>query len=113
MTSDLLKTFIVLLLTLFTFQESFSSDQNLVLNSKETINIYPNPVTGQDFTLTSNKPIDKILLFNIVGQEVINLSCEQEKQKKIVLPDRVEKGMYLVKAFHPDKTVSILKIIVK
>lgn len=75
-------------------------------NSK--VKIYPNPISNQ-MTIESNNEIQKVSIYNFLGQEVIN--CQPTSKNVTIQTNGIESGIYIAKSIMIDGTESILKFI--
>ncbi|WP_203295358.1 T9SS type A sorting domain-containing protein [Luteirhabdus pelagi] len=75
--------------------------------SKQKISIYPNPVSNSFQLQSGDMPIEKIIIFNALGQRVLS----QEKPKSVDV-SKLPSGYYLVEIIS-DGISSIQKIIIQ
>lgn len=68
-----------------------------------SMNVYPNPVIDQ---LTINAKFNKVVISNLVGQQVKTI----ETSNKTINVSSLSKGVYVVKAFNNGKQVGTAKI---
>lgn len=89
---------------LFGTSKSLSIDNELFLQTK----LYPNPVES-NFEVTTNQVIDKIIIYNLVGQELKSENFSSTKIK-MSLKD-IKSGIYITKIItaNSSKTIKILK----
>lgn len=71
------------------------------------ISMYPNPVTSS-LSISSVEKIDAILIYNVIGQEVMNLKVNNTNA--VINVSNFQNGIYIVKAFSEGK-VSTSKFI--
>lgn len=78
------------------------------------IKMYPNPVTGNEFTVLSEQLIVKLEVLNVIGSVVFRHENNQAYHTKIsVQLKNAERGVYMVRVtFLENKTV-IKKLLVK
>lgn len=75
--------------------------------------IYPNPVTNNQFQVTSDNEIASVELINVIGQTVYRQKNEVLSNDLTVVFGECDKGLYLVKInFNTNKSI-IKKIFVK
>ena len=78
---------------------------------ENSIRAYPNPFKNQ-LTIEANEPIQKVEIFNLLGQKVKNIEIDSptEKTINIELPE-LSQGNYLAKIFFEQKiqTVKLIK----
>ncbi len=75
--------------------------------------IAPNPNTGR-FTVTANSQIEKIEIYNSVGQQInFNSFSNINGNSKIIDLSNNDKGVYIVKVLYEDESFTIKKLIVK
>lgn len=79
-------------------------------NQLENISLYPNPVFDE-FTVTSDRHLSKVDVYNAMGQLVESMSTATAKLK-VDISD-LETGVYLVKVYSAEGNLSIHKIIKK
>ena len=84
-----------------------SDGQNVV-----NVEVYPNPVIGSTFTISSNIEIAEIAIINILGQEIFDQKSIGETKINIELEIK-EKGVYLVKVKSFDGRVTTKRILFK
>ena len=77
-----------------------------------TLEVFPNPVTGNDFTLSSNAEIAEVIIINILGQQVFEKQLLGETKINIELEIK-EKGIYLVQVKTYDGRVTTKRILFK
>jgi hypothetical protein len=78
-----------------------------------SISVYPNPVTSDHFTLSSQQAITEVEIFSVIGQSIYKQVLTKGLQKVDIESLNLEKGMYLVKVTSANKTTSVKKILVK
>lgn len=86
----------------------YSSFCELGLNDfdDESVIIYPNPVNDFLF-IQCEKPIKKIKVYNLLGQEMLNINQDFD----MISLHQIPKGVFLLKIFSIDRTTT--KIIIK
>jgi hypothetical protein len=74
--------------------ETAINENNLI-----SFNIYPNPISNGLFTVKAgtNESINKIEIFNILGQNVKTLNFDTQINKANVNVENLSHGQYLVK----------------
>ena len=79
------------------------------------IYIYPNPVTGGQFEVVSDKGIREVSVSNILGQPITQSPRTPWISHSIIitLPGEIAQGIYLVRVKTNDGRVAIRKILVK
>jgi hypothetical protein len=77
------------------------------------INVFPNPVVSDHFSLSSQQPVVEVEIFSVIGQSVYKQSYAKGLQQIEIGSLNLEKGMYLVKARYANKSTSVKKIMVK
>ncbi|TDD76451.1 T9SS type A sorting domain-containing protein [Flavobacterium caseinilyticum] len=82
---------------------------NLNVGDFETSNVvmYPNPVTNY-LTIEANSMIEKVVIYNILGQEVMVKS--PQSNSTIIQTNELQKGVYIIKT-SIDGKASVAKII--
>lgn len=87
------------------------STASTINNGIEGFALYPNPITNQRFTLTTNSFEQKeIAIFNVLGKKVFTTSISGTK-KVINLPN-ISRGLYLLKVTEGNKTATS-KLVIK
>jgi len=87
---------------------TFSDALSIPTFTSSKVKIYPNPISNQ-MTIESNIEIQKVFIYNLLGQEVIN--CQPTSNSVIIQTNGIESGVYLAKTIMIDGTESILKFI--
>lgn len=77
------------------------------------VTFYPNPVTGNQFTVKANENIKTIEVINLIGQAVLKHENKNVNGEVVVYYDNIDRGMYLVKVTFSDNGVIVKKILVK
>jgi len=77
--------------------------------SNDNIIFYPNPSTGQ-FIITSEKIIESIELYDVVGKKVF---VDTPKAKTIQINTSLHNGLYMYRAVLQDNSISSGKIIIQ
>jgi hypothetical protein len=85
----------------------FSYDQNPI-----SLEIFPNPVTGERFTVSTSTEISEITIVNILGQQVYDQQFIGETRINIELEIK-EKGVYLLQVKTLDGRVATKRILFK
>lgn len=87
---------------------TFSDALSIPAFSTSKVKIYPNPISNQ-MTIESNIEIQKVAIYNLLGQEVIN--CQPTSDSVTIQTNGIESGVYIAKSIMIDGTESILKFI--
>lgn len=87
---------------------TFSDALSVPTFDSSKVKIYPNPIINQ-MTIESNSEIEKVSIYNLVGQEVI--SCQPKTKSFTIQINAIESGVYIAKSTMIDGTESILKFI--
>ena len=74
--------------------------------------IFPVPVTGNRFTITSDKAFVFVRLTNIIGQETVREKYNYPRNRTDISFSNAQKGIYLVTIEFEDKTRTVKKILV-
>lgn len=77
------------------------------------LTIFPNPVSGDHFSISSNLAVKEIEIYSVIGQCVYTQSLKKGQQQIEVGPIDLEKGMYMVKVVSTNKVTTVKKILVK
>lgn len=90
-----------------------SNGQALSNTKKEVegFSVYPNPVVGSSFVLTSqNIKLKELFIYNVIGKQVFHRVFESKRLE--VNTSNLEKGLYLVRLVEGSR-VSVNKLVVK
>ena len=89
---------------------NFASVENIIVGEGSGVKIYPNPVRGESFTVTSTNEIKKVDVFSTTGAKVVS----QKGNGNIVTIDAtaLSAGVYFVKV-ETEIGASTSKLIVK
>lgn len=82
-------------------------------NASTWLNIYPNPVVSNRFTVSSKLPIKTVEVFNLIGQSVHLQSYVLDQAHVEISPLKLEKGVYIVKVTSSTNVTSAIKILIK
>ncbi len=89
-------SFIFLLLLSISAISLAAGNIYLALNDNGTeVNVFPNPVLGNEFTVQSNQGIEEIKIVNVLGQQVFAGAYINQKTVEIEL-DLPERGLFIV-----------------
>lgn len=104
-------TGILICLLAFPVQASGNSD---FTDGKEqkSLEVFPNPVIGNEFTIISDMEINEVHIINILGQQVFEKQYIGETKINIELEIK-EKGIYLVQVKTFDGRVTTKRILFK
>ncbi len=86
---------------------AYDSSVSISENSIEGLQFYPNPVTDL-ITIRADKVLDKIVIYNMIGQEVIVVN--NNKTNAQIDMSHLQKGVYFVKV-SADKTLTAFKVV--
>ncbi len=94
------------------------SQQDVNMSSNEIkpheVLIYPNPMTGEQFTVKSTQAISKVEVVNVIGKVIKRVENDNFALKELpILVGKQEKGLYLVKVSFDDNKTVIKKLLVK
>jgi len=76
------------------------------------LNIYPNPVVSEHFTITSDMMMKSVQVFDIMGKEIYNETFASPKKEAEVAIGQKYQGIYLVEVTFSDSRTTIQKILV-
>jgi len=82
---------------------------NEIDNSISVI-VYPNPSNSNFFNVTSSEVIKGIELFNVVGQQVIQLEGNKTDKQLLVETTNLPKGVYTVKVLSASNKTTVVKL---
>lgn len=91
----------------FEIQNSLSIDENIF--SESTL-AYPNPFTNQ-LTIEANEPIQKIEIYNLLGQKVKEIEFNSAEKSKNIELSELAQGNYIAKIYLVENTIKSIKII--
>lgn len=74
--------------------------------------IYPNPASGS-LTIEGNFEIERVKLYSLSGQQILNKKLNAHHKVKVNLPQDVAKGIYLVHIISHDQTVKVRKVMIE
>jgi hypothetical protein len=78
-----------------------------------TVNIYPNPVTGDHFLVTATLPVVSVEVYSVLGQTVFqNENTSQRKEMRVTITGQ-QSGFYFVKIKLLNNQVITRKILVQ
>ncbi len=91
------------------------ASQELSLEKKKEVLLYPNPVIGNiRFIVKSEEVISKVEVVNVIGKVINRTENDNFDIREVpIFVRKYEKGMYFVKITFEDKTSSIKKLLVK
>lgn len=83
-----------------------------VASSTEKANIYPNPVTDNEFVVKTQKDVNKVIVLSVTGQIVTTEKAFSRQMVRVDL-EKAKSGLYIVKVVYTDKTEYVHRLIVK
>ena len=89
---------------------NYASVENIVIGEGSGVKVYPNPVSGESFTITSSSDIKKIDVFSTTGAKVV--SQKANGNNVTVDASALSAGVYFVKV-ETESGASTSKLIVK
>jgi len=75
-----------------------------------TFSLYPNPATSQLSISNGNTPIQTIVVYNIMGAEILKISDINHSRAELTIAD-LQAGLYLVKVISA-KNTQVKKLII-
>lgn len=94
--------------------KGYSQDISYIEKKEKEALIYPNPLTGDKFTIKSESNIKKVEVVNVIGKVINRTENEDfEVHEILVYIGKCEKGMYFVKITFDDSKSMIKKLLVK
>jgi len=98
--------------------DEVSLKSSTVLNTSsiknEELNVFPNPVLGNQVHIRSNKKIDSVQLSNLFGQVVYtNNNPEMNDMITSIHVDKFPKGIYYLNIVNQDQTSTVKKISIR
>lgn len=91
-------------------------DYGLAVNdlpAQSSLNIFPNPVNAERFTITSLLPVKSVEIFNIIGQPVYNEQFTSPRKEIKVFTGQLDKGIYIVKVIFSNNSSAVRRFLVK
>lgn len=82
------------------------------ISLKNEMKLWPNPTMNNSFSIVANKNIDKIVVTNVIGQEIFTQKNVNARTSSINMLD-ANKGIYIVTAIMIDNSTSTTKVIFK
>ncbi len=80
--------------------------------TQSEMSLFPNPTVNNAFKINTNKPVQKVIISNLIGQEVYSNICGLKRNISINIPD-LQKGIYLVSVTMNDNSVVTQKVFLK
>ncbi|MDD3527183.1 MAG: lamin tail domain-containing protein [Bacteroidales bacterium] len=78
-----------------------------------TLNIYPNPVVADHFTLSSNIMMKSVVVFDLLGKQVLEQTFANPLNEAQVAIAENYNGLYLVKIYFVNGATTTQKILIK
>jgi hypothetical protein len=78
-----------------------------------SLNIYPNPIVNQNFTLRANKQMKSVQILGITGKVVFSADFEVASKTENVQFGALQTGLYLVKVVFTNNSSITQKIIIE
>ncbi|NCA86775.1 MAG: T9SS type A sorting domain-containing protein [Clostridia bacterium] len=78
-----------------------------------TLNIYPNPVVADHFTLSSNMMMKSVVVFDLLGKQVVEQTFSNPLNEAEVAIAENYNGLYLVKIYFVNGATTTQKILIK
>ena len=75
--------------------------------------MYPNPNTSGLLTVEAEEPIERVDIYNLLGQQVYRQELGSGSEKVELQIDQLQVGMYLVNLSFEDRKLSIQKLVVE
>ena len=76
------------------------------------LDIYPNPASSGQFTISSGIGVKEVEIYSVIGQTIFRQSYNQMSQQIEIRDANLQKGLYLVKVTSRNNTVAIKKVVV-
>ena len=97
------------LIALFLFSTLAFSQESQATGDIDGFKLYPNPTTnGKVFIVTSQNAPKKVLIFDVLGTQVLQTTI----LGKEINVSNLDKGVYILRVFEKDK-VATRKLIIK
>jgi len=78
-----------------------------------TLNIYPNPVVSDHFTLNTSAPVESVYVFDVLGKEIYSQAFGSPVKTTDVVTNSMNKGVYVVKVVFVDSSSTTQKLLVR
>jgi hypothetical protein len=82
-------------------------------NTAANVNIFPVPVTENNFTVRTDRDISFIRITNIIGQDIFRSKYSNSEQQIRIYLDNPKRGMYLVTINFSDGSRVVKKILIE
>lgn len=91
------------------------TDENVNVSkyNGEKLQVYPNPVTDNQFQVADTKAITEIEVSNLLGQRVFIQNFPDPVFSKTIVMDEIMKGMYILKVSYRDGLKVTKKLMIK
>jgi hypothetical protein len=83
------------------------------LENNLSVSVYPNPVSGNFFTVAANEVIQSVSVYNVVGQNVLSKQVKNADKKVRLETENLSKGLYIVKVLLENNKETTTKLIIK
>ncbi len=90
---------------------NYAAVNELDLNVK--LNIFPNPVEAEYFTISSDIKMESVQVFDVMGREIYNEVFNSSQNKVDVVVGNQLHGVYLVRVGLSNNKVAVQKILIK
>lgn len=90
---------------------NYNAVNELGFNGK--VGIYPNPILSDHFTVTSNKMISSVQIYNLTGNEIYNETLISPMKEVEVLIGKKYTGVFLIRVAFSNKNSVTQKILFK
>jgi hypothetical protein len=87
--------------------------RNLPDQPEKIVEIFPNPVTEGNLTISSHQEIILVQILNITGKVVFTQEYQTNTNTVAIELNKIEKGIYLVRIGFSDKDMHTEKIMIK
>jgi hypothetical protein len=76
-------------------------------------NMYPNPMRTGSLQIEAGEKIERVLIYNLMGQLVFSKDVEQANDQLTLDLQRIHAGMYLVNLEFAERQISIQKLVIE
>lgn len=77
------------------------------------LDIYPNPASSGQFTISSGIGVKEVEIYSVIGQTIFRQSYNQMSQQIEIRDANLQKGLYLVKVTSRNNTVAVKKVVIE
>jgi hypothetical protein len=83
------------------------------IDNTVTVVVYPNPVTAGYVNITAGAAIEKVEVYNVMGQQLINSEADKNVKQTVIDAGALKKGVYIVRVYFEGNKSSVVKLSVQ